>query len=58
MPWILAAALIAAPVLFVWSVSRGRRDFDETVRPPDDLRRADDGGTQSLGMRDGTGGFV
>jgi hypothetical protein len=54
--WILA--LIAAPVLFVWLVGRGRRDFDETVRPPDDLRRADDGGTQSLGLRDGTGGLV
>lgn len=58
MLWILAAALIAALVLFVWSVDRGRRDFDETVRPPDDLRRADDGGTRSLEMRDGTGGLV
>ena len=58
MLWILAAALIAVTVLVVWSVDRGRRDFDETVQPPNDLRRADDGGTQSLGMRDGTGGLV
>ncbi len=56
--WIFLVLLVAVPILYLWVVARLRRNFDEMIKPADDLRRADDGGTQSLGMRDGTGGLV
>jgi hypothetical protein len=58
MGWILIVLLVAATILFVWAVARRMGAFDSMIQPADDLRRADDGGTQTLGMRDGTGGLV
>jgi hypothetical protein len=54
-------ALVAAVALLVLAVvgfARARGDFDATVAPPDDLRRADDGYQPGLSERDGTGGFL
>lgn len=58
MAWVLTVVLIGGAIALVRAVARGRRDFDNMVAPADDLRRADDGGSQSLGMRDGTGGLI
>ena len=57
-PALVLLACVALPTLLVLAVRRGRRNFDEMIAPPDDLRRADDGYRPTLGDRDGTGGFL
>jgi hypothetical protein len=55
---LILLACVALPTLSMYAIWRQRRDFDEMIAPPDDLRRADDGGRPSLEDRDGTGGFL
>lgn len=54
--WIFMAGMILAMVSFLWIRHRLWKDFEETVRPADDLRRADDG--YEFPTDDFTGGWL